>query len=219
LLEDIAQIIMTLIILKSIGIDVSNAFHLPVSVKKHLPVEILNLFPEMGADFRDPNGLGCSKNSRSSTLLYQAKHTQTATGGKKDYPFIGSITLFNGQEWPITEQGRDHMLSNHGHEAGIDDQMVQADSNLKYPNSAIRTRINDKNKQLFFDNLENVAKQPNQEFYTDVTVKSNRADIAYNPNTKIAIGQVYQNGKSLGIRIFYKLTDAQYKNLQENNRL
>jgi hypothetical protein len=112
---------MTLIIFKSIRIDISNSFHLPVSVKKHLPVEIQNVFPEMGVDFRDPNGFGCCKDSRSSTSLYQAKHNQTATGGKKDSPFIGSITLFNGQEWPINEQGRDHMLAKHGHLLEIND--------------------------------------------------------------------------------------------------
>lgn len=219
LFEEIAQIIMTLIIFRSLGIDITNAFHLPISIKKQLPVQIQNLFPEMGADFRDPNGFGRSKDFGSSTSLYQGKHTQTATGGKKDSPFIGSITLFNGQEWPIDEQGLDHMLSKHGHEAGIDDEIVQANSNLKYPNSARRTRINSKNKQLFFDNLENASKQPDQEFYTGVTVKSKTADIPYNPIIKIAIDQIYQNGKSLGIRIFYRLTDAQYKNLQENNHL
>ena len=179
-----------------------------------LPSKFQDLFFETKGDFTDPNGLRSSRNQGGSSLYADGKQVQTGTGGKKNSPFTGSVTYFDGISMDIANQ---HILANHGDEWGINDPLPSEQGNSKWPR--VRTRVNKENFNNFMSNYSSAASNSNLEVFQDVKIKDQLGRLYYNSVTQLVQGGIKIGGNKYRGTIGYKLTPFQLKILRDENRL
>jgi hypothetical protein len=97
-------------------------------------------------------------NGRSHFIETVNQKTWTALEARKGSAEskVYQLETCDGRKWGLTDKSSSHLVSNHGHDIGINDLLpVNPNQKLsKYPSKNLRTRVNEENKRIFRNTLQ-----------------------------------------------------------------
>jgi hypothetical protein len=157
------------------------------------------------------NNPGCSAGPRSVTVMHQAKSGQQESGR--------TMTTHDGFKALLKDRQADHLTSNHGHNYGIDDQLPANPNQKVTKHPQVRTRINNKNRAVAGDFMEDTLQNPATETYPSMTMRGTKGRGYYNQETNTFVG-IHTEGDLAGQIIKAQpLSEQQVQILREQNRV